>query len=305
MTEPAQNPTTHCPILSVVVVVHSIPREAPRTLFTLSGDYQRGVQESDYEVIVVDVGSRQPLTEDFVASFGRNFRLIRTPDCPSPVKAVNQAASTARGEVIVLCIDGARLLSPGIMGLMLKAFKAHKNPVVATLAWHIGPKLQNESMLEGYNQAAEDALLESVDWRKDGYELFHISTLAASSKEGWLASPSESNCFGLRKTDWEQIGGLHEGFQSAGGGLVNLDVYREACERLGELVILLGEGTFHQFHGGVATNVLLSDHPWPAMHDEYKQIRGRDYAAPSLAPVLFGKLPEQAVKFLTPTVQAG
>ena len=46
-------------------------------------------------------------------------------------------------------------------------------------------------------------------------------------------------------------------------GLVNLDFFRQVVESsLCTSGILLGEGTFHQFHGGVATNVSLDEHPW-------------------------------------------
>ena len=39
-----------------------------------------------------------------------------------------------------------------------------------------------------------------------------------------------------------------------GGGLVNLDFYTRASLRSDvELVQILGEGTFHQFHGGAMT----------------------------------------------------
>ena len=277
-------------------------REAPRTLFTLSCAYQRGVKEDDYEVIVVDAGSEQPLAEDFIASFGRNFRLLRAPDCPSPVKAANHAVSTAEGELIVLCIDGARMLSPGIIALMLKAFESHENPVVATLGWHLGPKAQNLSMTEGYCQQEEDALLASVDWRQNGYELFRISAWATSSRRGWFRPASESNCLGMRKAAWQDLGGLHEGFQSPGGGFVNLDIHREACQRLGQLVVLLGEGTFHQFHGGIATNVPLNDHPGGAFHDEYRRLRGREFEAPQIRPTYLGAVSPEAVPFLVDSV---
>jgi hypothetical protein len=79
---------------------------------------------------------------------------------------------------------------------------------------------------------------------------------------------------------------------------VNLDFYREACERLGQLVILMGEGTFHQFHGGVATNVPLAAHPWPAFHAEYRGLRGRDFAPPRVAVEYLGGMPPQAARFL-------
>ncbi len=286
------------PTLSLLVVFFEMDREAPRTLHTLSPAYQRGVTAADYEVIAIDAGSSRPLEAGFVASFGPNFRLLRTAAAPSPVAAVNAAARTARGEAIALCIDGARMLSPGIVRLMLAAFRAYADPVVATLAWHLGSKLQNESVLEGYGQAAEDRLLESVAWRHDGYELFRIACPAASSAGGWFQPIAESNCLAVRRAAWDRLGGLDERFRSPGGGFVNLDFYREACERLGQLVILLGEGTFHQFHGGVATNVPLAVHPSLGFHEEYVVIRGRAFQVPSKPADYLGGLPPQAAPFL-------
>lgn len=286
------------PTLSLLVVFFEMDREAPRTLHTLSPAYQRGVTAADYEVIAIDAGSSRPLEAGFVASFGPNFRLLRTAAAPSPVAAVNAAARTARCEAIALCIDGARMLSPGIVRLMLAAFRAYADPVVATLAWHLGPKLQNDSVLEGYCQAVEDRLLESVEWQQDGYELFRIACLAASSAGGWFQPIAESNCLAVRRAAWDRLGGLDERFQSPGGGLVNPDFYREACERLGQLVILLGEGTFHQFHGGVATNVPLAAHPWRRFHDEYAAIRGREFQMPCKPAEYIGGIPRQAWPFL-------
>jgi hypothetical protein len=273
-------------------------RESRRTLLTLSTAYQRRFNPSDYEVIVVDAGSDLPLSRDFVCSHGPNFRLIRTEASPSPAAAVNQAALSARGEAIALCIDGARMLSPGIIRLMLDAFEKNEDPVVATLSWHLGPKVQNVSMLEGYNQSVEDALLDSVDWRTDGYELFRISSLAGSSKQGWFGRIAESNCLAVSRHAWRKLGGVHEEFRSPGGGLVNLDFYRRACEQLGELVILLGEGTFHQYHGGVASNVPCSAHPWTVFLKEYQAIRGKEFAVPEKMPTYLGSVPPQARNFI-------
>lgn len=273
-------------------------REAQRTLYTLSSNYQRGVTQADYEVIAIDVGSEPALPSSIVAGLGNNFSLASAERALSPVKAINQAENTARGEAIALCIDGARMLSPGVIRLMLDAFAMYENPVVATLAWHLGPKLQNEAIAEGYNQAAEDELLASVDWQADGYELFCISSLAASARHGWFHPISESNCVAIKRSAWRQLGGLNEDFRSPGGGFVNLDFFREACEQLGELVILLGEGTFHQIHGGVCTNCLPDEHPGNAFHDEYRAIRRRDFAAPTKPAVYLGRMCSQALRFL-------
>ena len=49
--------------LSVVVVAYDMARELPRTLRSLSTPYQRDLESADYEVVVVDNGSPEPLSE--------------------------------------------------------------------------------------------------------------------------------------------------------------------------------------------------------------------------------------------------
>lgn len=290
--------------LSVIVVFHDMAREADRTLRTLAPGYQRMVGAADYEVIAVDAGSAEPLAEPWVAARCPVARLIRTPPAPSPAAAVNAAARQARGEAIALCIDGARMLTPGIVAGMLAGLRMFADPVVATLAWHLGPKVQNESILEGYDQAAEDRLLASVDWLADGYELFRIAALAASSAAGWFRPISESNCLAVPRAAWEMLGGLDERFTSPGGGFVNLDFYRRACDRAEELVMLLGEGTFHQVHGGVATNTPWERHPFAAFDAEYRSIHGAPFAAPTRDAVQLGGVPAQALPFLAHSLAA-
>src|SRR5262249_17264710 len=57
-------------------------------------------------------------------------------------------------------------------------------------------------------------------------------------------------------SDYERLGGLDERFDAPGGGHLSRDTYRRACALDDtELVVLLGEGTFHQLHGGISTNV--------------------------------------------------
>lgn len=290
--------------LSLIVVFHDMAREAPRTLETLAPAYQRDVTPDDYEVIAVDAGSSVPLDDGLVAAICPVARLLRTPPAPSPAAAVNVAARQATGEAIALCIDGARMLSPGIVAGMLAGLRMFADPVVATLAWHLGPKVQNESILEGYDKAAEDLLLASVDWRADGYELFRIATLAASSGGGWFRPLSESNCLAVPRGAWEALGGLDERFTSPGGGLVNLDFYRRACDRAEELVLLLGEGTFHQVHGGVATNTPWDRHPLAAFAAEYEAIRGTPFTPPCRDATYLGGMPRQALPFLQHSLAA-
>lgn len=286
------------PRLSVIVAFHDMGREAPRTLHTLAPGYQRGVTADEYEVIAVDIGSEPPLDEALVRSHGPNFRLLRSRRAPSPAAAINAAVRSTRAEAVMVCIDGARMLTPGVIRFSLAALRGFGEALVATLSWHLGPKVQNESMLEGYEQAVEDRLLATVDWQHDGYELFRIGCLAQSSQAGWLGPIGESNCLTLTRVAWDRLGGYDERFESPGGGLVNPDFYARACAALGPPVLLLGEATFHQFHGGVATNAPRARRPVQPMADEYLALHGREFAPPTEEPLLVGGLPSQAIPAL-------
>ena len=76
-----------------------------------------------------------------------------------------------------------------------------------------------------------------------------------------------------------------------GGGLVNLDTWSRVCaDPEAEVIMLLGEATFHQVHGGVATNAL--NPPQAMFHEEYVRLRGRPFEWPSRKPLFFGALTE-------------
>ena len=104
------------PLLSVVVVVHNMRRELVRTLRSLSAACQHGIGADDYEVIVVDNGSSEPLDPALIDEFDGLLRIERfEPAPPSPARAANHGLALARGELLGLWIDGARLASPGLL----------------------------------------------------------------------------------------------------------------------------------------------------------------------------------------------
>jgi glycosyltransferase involved in cell wall biosynthesis len=289
------------PKLSVVVVVYNIPREAPRTLLSLSAGYQRDINADQYEVIVVDNGSNPAVDPDMVAGFGSNFRLIRIdPAPPSPAHAVNRGIAEARGSVIGVMIDGARIASPGLIHFALHGAGLYQTPVVAVLGWYLGYDFQRWSMQYGYDQAREDALLAQINWPADGYRLFEIATLDESSSEGWLQPIAESNALFMRRESWDDLGGMDERFDAPGGGLVNLDTYMRALDLPdARLVLLLGEGTFHQLHGGIATNVSIDriTESFRKWDDQFEALRGRRYSfpAPQAGITYLGNLPRSAL----------
>jgi len=293
--------------LSVVVIVYDMNREAPRTLYSLSADYQQDIRADDYEVIVVDNGSPQPLGESVLEGLSGNFRYVyREPGNPSPVQAINHGASLASGDMIGVLIDGARIVTPGLLAWALRARGAFDQPVVSTLNWHLGPKIQNKSIEAGYDKAEEDRLLASIDWKQNGYELHAISALGGSSQKGYFRSQSESNAIFLTRALFWRLGGYDEGFQTPGGGFSNLDFYKRACETPGTaLVVLLGEGSFHQLHGGIMTNAnkARKQARWDEYQAEYQALRGKPYEDPLREAIFMGPMPKAGLPVLEQSVK--
>jgi len=289
------------PALSVVVVVYNMPREAPRTLHSLSAAYQRHIDPGDYEVIVVDNGSNPPFDPKIIEGLAGNFRLLRIDPAPcSPAHAVNRGLAEAQGDVIGVMIDGARIVTPGLLHFARHGARLYDQAVVATLGWYLGHDFQGWAMQYGHSHAREDALLDSIDWPNDGYRLFEIGTMDESSVDGWFQPISESNALFLRREFWEKIGGVDERFNAPGGGLINLDTLHRILEEPdAELVILLGEATFHQLHGGVSTNSGPDRQAgnWTSWSSEYEAIRGRPYERlqPRNPPTYLGTLPRPAL----------
>lgn len=287
--------------LSIVVIVHNMRREAPRTLLSLSPDHQ-GLDPDRYEILVVENGSDRPLAPGDITAAAPNARYLSYPaSTASPAAAVNFGIANARHEAVAVIVDGARMASPGLVGATLSALDLAPEPVVFSRAWHLGPAVQNLSMLQGYDQDAEDQLLTEAGWPAEGYALFDISTLAQSSGQGLLGgAPSEFSWFAMRRRLFDAVGGFDPRFTSPGGGLVNQHFRNQVLARPGvQPIALLGEGVFHQFHGGVATNVEMRHHPFRSFAEEYSRIVGTPFTGSTYDDLIFyGRLSPGARKFL-------
>ena len=277
------------PSVSVVVVVHDMARELPRTLRSLGAGYQRGVTADEYEVVVVDNGSVSPVDGRLVAGFDGRLRLERIdPAPPSPARAANHGLRLAQGDVVGLIVDGARIASPGLLAEARRAAVLASRPIITAPAYHLGSVRHMEAAEVGYDEAAEDRLLAESGWETDGYRLFEVSTPAGSWGRGLFGPAGESSSLFCPRSIWDELGGLDERFALPGGGLVNHDLYRRACGLDGvDLIVMWGEGTFHQYHGGAGTTRRYS---WDEMHAEYQAVVGVAHRPPANAPLYVGRL---------------
>ena len=291
----------HRPKLSVVVVVYDMAREAPRTLQSLAVPYQTDITESDYEVIVIDNGSPQPLGRELVNNFGPQFKYHYVFNATkSPAGAINLGVTLCKGDKLCIYIDGARLASPGLLSTALRGFRLFLDPIIATLGWHLGPDVQQKSVTSGYCKEIEDGLLRNINWPHEGYRLFNISTLGLSSRRGYFSTPSESNALFMLRNTFNGMHGFDLAFDEPGGGLVNLDFFIRALEReQSQLIILLGEGTFHQIHGGASTRAHSPREDYfKNWAYKYQQIRGKPWEHPEKPAFYIGSLSSAALNAL-------
>jgi len=296
------------PVISNVIIVHDMMDQAENTIRSLMTDYQRDIKSHQYEVIIVENESPNLMREDFIASLPENFHyyLRKNPET-SPGPAINFGVSKTRGDNICIQIDGARMLSPGAMKNIILGHQVAYSAVVSVPGYHLGHELQQEAVASGYDSAAEQSLLKSISWPVDGYRLFEVSCLNASSALGFFLPNSESNCISIPRHIWDDLGGYDTRFDLRGGGLVNLDFYKRALEHpCVKHVILPGEGTFHQFHGGVTTggqDMTARDRYIESSNQQYRQLRGSEYENPRTTPIFLGEIHEQAQRFVLYSAQ--
>lgn len=291
------------PIVSFVLVVYDMPEQAANTVRSLMADYQLGVDPDAYEVLIVENRSKNVMDKGFLDSLPGNFSyFLRDETEPTPTHAINFGIEKSRGQHVCVMIDGARLVTPGVVRNIILAHRIAERSIVTVPGYHLGHQPQQQAVANGYDQAAEKKLMKSIRWPENGYRLFDIACFSVSSAAGFYMPHSESNCISLSRDIWADLGGYDPLFDTKGGGLVNLDLYKRACEYPGSThIVLQGEGTFHQFHGGVTTGGKdVGDRPafMAEIKQQYKDIRGDWFSQPQTDPIYFGELSEYVQRFV-------
>ena len=288
---------------SFVLIAYNMPAQAENTIRSLLPDYQRGVRLEDYEVLVIENESANNISPDFLKTLPYNFSYhLRQETQPTPIHAINYGLEQARGNNICVMIDGARLLTPGVIRNTILGHRISPRAIVTVPGYHIGFELQQKAVGSGYGIEREAALMRSIAWPEEGYRLFDIACFSGSCVHGFYLPHSESNCISMPREIWADLGGYDARFDARGGGLVNLDLYKRACEYPGvKHVFLHGEGTFHQFHGGVTTGGDNSEDRQQfidEIKEQYQQIRGQNFSSPETDPIYLGELPRSVQRFV-------
>ncbi len=289
----------------MVVVVHRMARQAENTLFSLSSRYQRNAGSLDYEIIVVENTSSDLLGEARAGSAGgeRVRYFLRDEPGTSPAPALNFGVARARARRIGIVIDGARMVTPRVVEYAALASRMDPEALVVVPGYHLGKEEQQRS--PGYDESVEQGLLAGIGWKANGYRLFEVSCLSSANPHGVFHPFMESSCLFCSKESYERIGGADERFDLPGGGSVNLYLYRR-LSLLAEcrLVVLPGEGSFHQFHGGVTTTPaadlgeVLSSH-----RAQLARILGTPFESPKREPILLGAVTSHAQPILRLSVE--
>ena len=298
------------PSLSVIVIIHNMPQQAMNTLYSLNPDYQRGVSGDEYEVIVMENSSGNNLDATTVAGLPSNFHYqLRDDTGVSPAPAINQALARCRGKYVALLIDGARMLSPGVLKYATQALST-QGTVVAVPGYYLSGmgKTEHGSLEVEAAEilASEQAMLKANGWQNDGYHLFEKACFSNGNRHGFMEPMMECNALFCERSLLEGIGGAEERFKLRGGGALNLHMFRKiAMTPNSQLVVLPGEGNFHQFHGGTSTtpgedrDALVKafkkqlDEFWP---DGFKGVRRE--------PSLLGPVGQHALPFLQTSAQS-
>jgi len=196
------------PKLSLVVVCYAMATQIKNTVYSLLPPYQRNISIDQYEIILMDNGSAKMLDEPTQKISPNLTYVYLSPGeaSPSPAAAMNRGVALSRAPLLCLMIDGARLITPGVLSWRMRLLEIAPRAMVEVRGWHLGPKWQPESVAEGYDHEIESQLLEQVRWWKNGYRLFDISAASAQTKAGISRPASESNCLFVRRALFDRAG---------------------------------------------------------------------------------------------------
>jgi len=293
--------TIHTPTLSIIVVAFRMPVQAYNTVYSLCSRYQIDAAEQDYEIIVVENQSSNLINPQSLESLGSNIRYFLYPEeGVSPVNGINFAFQHCQAKNVALLIDGARMITPGFVNNVLNIYRINDRSIIGVPGYQLGEVQHNQIENPANCLVHEKQLLDSIDWPRNGYQLFDIASLSNANRFGYLHPLMESNCIVAPLEFYREIGFADTRFNLPGGGAVNLHIWRSlGMIPNSQLYILPGEGNFHQYHGGVTTSEsYFEDNLKERIKSQLDDIWEEKFHALRREPILFGKVSAAALPYL-------
>ena len=263
--------------ITFVIAAYNIPRQLHRTLTSLTPYYQ-GCTPAKLEIIVIDNGSSESLNRDDYSEFGRLTRIIRVDGKSSPVQGLNQGIREASFDTIAVMIDGAHVLSPGVVTNVSRIVNAFSRPVINVPQYTMGDVSQNISdHAQAYERESLD--LERIGWPASGYSLFDYAIVPGENANKHYLAAIESNCLITTRQVWQDCGAYDERFDEPGAGLANIELFERLTHHIdNQYVLLEGEGSFHQNHGGTTTSLTSAqrDATVKKYYERYQEVTGKE-----------------------------
>ncbi len=154
-------------MLSIIVVVNPMTELALNTIYSLSIHHQQDVTEQDYEIIVLEITSGQPLDENRLYKMGRNIRYyLRDETTESVALAIKEGIKLTHSKFVSVVADGGMLVTPGVVRAALDAIRLNRNAVVAVPAYGISVDTGNKPKRRVNHQVKLTHLLNSIRWKE-------------------------------------------------------------------------------------------------------------------------------------------
>lgn len=185
------------PMVSIIVPT----RDRAELLERCMDSVKARTQYPDYEIVIVDNGSREKRAVELLARYAQEpgIRVLRV-DAPFNYSALNnQAVSNARGSMLCLLNNDIEVLSPDWLDTLVGYAALPQSGAVGTALWYPSGRLQHGGVLLGIGDLAGH-LHHMLPRGARGY--FGRAVLAQQ------LSAVSAACLVVRKALYEEVGGL-------------------------------------------------------------------------------------------------
>lgn len=261
--------------LSIIIPTFNQAWELEKTLYSLSR--QIGMEYKDYEILLMNLNPDDLYTYSVAGSYAakcKNLRLIQIHD--EKVNTIKNSTfglnlgsrQYAKGEILLLVVDPARIPTPGVVRKTRDCFERFGNEIVTTtIPYHF----LKHSNTPGFTVKECREAFMKTRWQKDIYCLMDY---AADTNISISGVPNESTWLGVSRDNFLKIGGHNEKIFNIWSEF-NLDLWRrltrskpkdnlqivgQANDHWGNKIglglsihILDGEADFHLHHSGTSS----------------------------------------------------